>query len=438
MEILPPSADFRAFGVVLAAAVALTFLCVFNLGALTDIFNKAWTRARISTTTYMGKEDLQLDISPPAQPAGFRFTAQKRAQEGQVVRKIMTGDSHPEEEEVEVIGNWTYTGLIIRYSLTTLPLKEIQALFQKPPKIAELGPEVQQSVAAQQEDRPLSAQSNYPPPSSNRLRSSEQFWREHKKTCDRCPQYLPRSTATNASSDICTVGDRIIRQLVLSKHHAVPEDQTCDPMVLNKPERTRQFINEETFNSHGSPVEKSHTGIHRHLPTFSGQSGKTDAAKSVEDAGKPHKWVLAVGFVLLYSLRVVMLPIWSVVLVLDYIFILAGINIARIFVRIPCQHPTADNPVSTIPRGKKRTPFMASLRFLQHRILEPISIINPPAAIAAKDEAKAKARNSPATTSNETSTMHTVVTMSETVSPTSPGSNPRVSFAQSRDNGELA
>src|SRR5690554_874507 len=104
MEILPQSADFRAFGVVLAAAVALTFLCVFNLGALTDIFNKAWTRARISTTTHMGKEDLQLDISPPAQPTGFRFAAQKGAQEGQVVREIIAGDLRS-EAEVEIIGN---------------------------------------------------------------------------------------------------------------------------------------------------------------------------------------------------------------------------------------------------------------------------------------------------------------------------------------------
>ncbi|KAI5777902.1 hypothetical protein EDC01DRAFT_676350 [Geopyxis carbonaria] len=300
MSIIPDAANFRTFSWFLGIALGVTFLGVYNLRTISAMFTRSGKNVMGFARTRTGAENLD-----------GRSRKADYSQDDHPVLASFFGEVDNKTPQMQPTSSWA--GVLIYYTLITLPLTEVLATVRifrtRYPDTKSTSSILHPATKAAILPNPTAHSHPGPPPASSRTN----IWKNH---CDVCPRCKPTSAKRGKNfPDICAVGLKIIRKMepsVPQTCSSIPPPATvataADFLESRQPARfdNRQRASEEI----AVPLEHTQTQL-------------------------PKKRLRWWTYGVLVMLRLVLLPLWVLVLLVDYLVILIVVGGYRIVWVVP-------------------------------------------------------------------------------------------------------
>ncbi|KAF8249132.1 hypothetical protein K440DRAFT_622508 [Wilcoxina mikolae CBS 423.85] len=343
MGFLPKTVGFQAFGIFLAVALTLTMISVFNLAAMTRVVRKLGKRLRdFAEKPRFSFQNPGDSFSTPA--AEGNTPLQEVSQNSNIASQtpIMPSASLSSTEQ----NHWVYFFVLLRYLLTTFPASEAIATFDllfSPFRHSRdslpTGTTTMASQITTTEPTPgiaLSPIVTNPPP--DHASKWNDLYNKHIDICRACSP-AANVNAHHQSISHCGVGTNLLKAFLAAREGLDCFSDPQNPTPLHQHSEILPASRVARGANHRSRASKSRGGVEL---LFSTATNRTDTANSKFSNSQSlhpqhlhpqistqitiHGWIPAVARAFLIGFRVVLLPLWIVVLAVDYMAILAGLT----------------------------------------------------------------------------------------------------------------
>jgi hypothetical protein len=360
MDFLPKSAGFQAFGIFLAAALIVTMISVFNLVSMTRAARKLGKHLRdfAEKTRHSSQNP---DYSPSVLPTEDNTPSQEQAGQNSKIASINSQTASKSSVSLSSTkqNNWVHFFLLLRYFLTTFPASEtidiFDLLLRRLRSLTSI-PTVDSkttSKAATLGAASTPAAPNPPPAAAIHTSKWHAMYHGHLSACRACSP-VTNASAHQQSISHCGVGTNLLKVFLAAREGL--HDHDCFSVPSNPPnpgpscnQRSEVLPTSRAARGpmHRSRSSKSRGGLDQVSQLVSTATNRTDTENSgfsnpqslhpqhlhsgASTQITMHKWIAAVASAFLVGLRVVLLPLWVVVLAMDYIVILAGLAALSVF-----------------------------------------------------------------------------------------------------------
>ncbi|KAF8535139.1 hypothetical protein BDD12DRAFT_856706 [Trichophaea hybrida] len=347
MGFLPKTFGFQAFVIFLAVALTLTMISVFNLAAMTRVVRKLGKRLRdFAEKPRFSFQTPGDSLSSPA--AEGNIPLQQVSQNSNITSQTLSMPSASLSSTEQ--NHWVYFFFLLRYLLTTLPASEaittfdlLFSPFHRSRDSLPTGNGTTNVASQTTSAAPISGITHSPivtnPPPDHTSKWND-LYNKHIEICRACSP-AANANAHHQSISHCGVGTNLLKVCLSAREGLDYFSDPLNPMPLHQHSEILPTSQVTHGTNHRSRVPKSRGGVERVSQLFSTVTNRTDTANSKVSNSQSlhplrlhpqistqitiHGWITAVARAFLIGFRVVLLPLWIVVLAVDYMAILAGL-----------------------------------------------------------------------------------------------------------------